>query len=115
MANQRDATDDLLKLRRLTRAIADVLRDRMQGYLGTLSPLLRPRRTFGDHVQSPTTETAKNADAALKELTALHDRIVASKPFSLRTPLALPIRMASTTLEVMPLEYAHLTAADQGG
>jgi hypothetical protein len=109
MANQREGIDDLLKLRRLTRAVSDSARERMQTYLATLSPLLRPKRTFGDHIQGTSTEIARHADAAVKDLTALHDRLVGAKPFSLRTPLTLPIRMPSATLEVTPLEYGHTT------
>jgi hypothetical protein len=86
------------------------LRERVQGHLTTLAPLFRPKRLLGDHVQGTTTDTPKNADGAVKELTALHDRLAAAKPFSLRTPLSLPLRLASSTIEIAPLEYTHATA-----
>lgn len=114
MAKERDAIDDLLKRRRLTRAMSEILRDRMQGYLATLSPLLRPRRTFGDHVQGTGAESPRNADGALKELSALHERLAGAKPFSLRVPLSVPIRMTSLTLDVSPLEYTHATTGAHG-
>ena len=39
----RDSTQSLLVLRKLTRAIADVVRVQMTEYLATLAPLLRPK------------------------------------------------------------------------
>ncbi len=43
--------ESLLVLRRLTRAISDLLREPVKGYLSALAPLLRPRSTLGEHVQ----------------------------------------------------------------
>jgi len=38
-------------LRRLTRAVADLLTERLTTYLATLSPLFRPRRVLGEHIR----------------------------------------------------------------
>jgi hypothetical protein len=107
MNHQADSIESLLALRKVTRAIADAVREQMKGYLSTLSPLLRPRLVFGDYVQGTTKETAKHADTAYKEFVALHDQLLGAKPFSLRTPLNPPLRIASTGLDVSPLEYSY--------
>src|SRR5262245_54069723 len=114
MANESQTIDDLLKRRRLTRAVADIARGRMERYLATLTPLLRPRRTFGEHVHGDGGDVARNSDSVVKELTALHERLVGARPFNLRTPLTLPIRLSTTTLDLTPLEYTHTTGPDHG-
>lgn len=113
MVDEPENIDDLLNLRRLTRSMSDVLRERMKGYVATLSPLLRPRRVFGDHVQGSTKDPVRNADLALKELSTLHDRLAGAPPFSLRVSLTTPIRMNSVTLEVTPVEYGYLATHGQ--
>ena len=50
----RDSTQSLLVLRKLTRAIADVVRAQMTEYLATLAPLLRPKMVLGEHVEDGT-------------------------------------------------------------
>lgn len=40
-----------LKLRKLTRAIADLLRGQLSDYIATLTPMLRPRSIFGEYIQ----------------------------------------------------------------
>ena len=49
--NGRDSIQSLLVLRKLTRAITDVVRVQMTEYLTTLTPLLRPTSVLGDYIQ----------------------------------------------------------------
>jgi hypothetical protein len=49
--NGRDSIQSLLVLRKLTRAIADVVRAQMTEYLSTLTPLLKPSALLGDYIQ----------------------------------------------------------------
>ena len=44
-------TKRLLALRKLTRAIAELVRGQLKDYLSTLTPLLRPRHVLGEYVQ----------------------------------------------------------------
>ncbi len=97
----------LLVLRKLTRAIADLLRGQMKEYLSTLAPLLRPRATLGDYVQSNTRETSKIADSAFKELQTLYESVARAAPFNLSGELKPPIEITSSALEMTPMEYSH--------
>ena len=47
----RDSIQSLLVLRKLTRAITDVVRVQMTEYLRTLTPLMRPKALLGEYVQ----------------------------------------------------------------
>jgi hypothetical protein len=42
------STERMLTLRRITRSMADILRQQLKEYLSTVSPLLRPKSVFGD-------------------------------------------------------------------
>jgi hypothetical protein len=56
----RDSIQSLLILRKLTRAIAEAVRQQMTEYLATLAPLLRPPTVLGDYIQGGAKEaTAK--------------------------------------------------------
>jgi hypothetical protein len=97
----------LLVLRKLTRAIADLLRGQMKDYLSTLAPLLRPRVVLGDYVQSSTRETSKIADTAFKELQGLYETVARAAPFNLAGELKPPVEIISTALEMTPMEYSY--------
>lgn len=103
----------LLTLRKLTRAISDLLRGQMKDYLSTLAPLLRPRAVLGDYVQSSTKEPGRAADKAFQELQALYTSVVSAKPFNLPAELKPPIEIISTTLEMTQLDYPHEAKTEQ--
>ena len=71
----RDSTQSLLVLRKLTRAIADVVRVQMTEYLATLAPLLRPKMVLGDHVEDGTKESSRRSDKAFKDLQTLYESL----------------------------------------
>ena len=106
-------TQRLLTLRKLTRAISDLLRGQMKDYLSTLAPLLRPRVVLGDYVQSSTKEPGRAADKAFQELQALYTSVASAKPFNLPTELKPPIEIISTTLEMTQLDYPHEVKSEQ--
>jgi hypothetical protein len=108
----RDSTQSLLVLRKLTRAIADSVRSRMTEYLATVTPLLRPTAVLGDYIQGGVKETTLKAEKAFKEVQTLYQTIAPAKPFSLPRDLASPFTFPSATLEITPVEYAHV--ADNG-
>jgi hypothetical protein len=106
--NGLDSTQSLLVLRKLTRAIADVVRAQMTEYLATLAPLLRPKMILGDYIDGGAKESTKRADKALKELQALHETIAGTKPYNLPRELTLPIRLAGMGLEITPVDSPHV-------
>jgi hypothetical protein len=101
------SVQELLALRRVTRAISDFLRRQLKEYLATLSPLFRPRNVLGDYVQGGPKEMAKGADAAFKELQVLYDTVAQTKLFSLPPSLKAPIETVSSALEITPVQYVY--------
>lgn len=97
----------LLALRRLTRAMADTLRDELRDTLTTLAPLLRPRAVLGDFVQGAGKDAVRGADKAWKELGTLHDQVTRKAPFDLARELKPPLDIPGTALEMSPVEYVH--------
>jgi hypothetical protein len=109
--NARDSIQSLLVLRKLTRAIADVVRVQMTEYLNTLAPLLRPKTVFGDYIQGGQKEPNHKADKLFKELQSLYEKAAPPKPFSLTRELAPPFNLSGVGLEITPLDYAHVAKA----
>jgi hypothetical protein len=107
----RDSVQSLLVLRKLTRAITDVVRVQMTEYLKTLSPLLRPKAVLGDYVQGGLKEPTRKADKAFTDLQALYDTVATAKPYNLPRELTPPLSFSSPTLEITPLDYVHVAQA----
>jgi hypothetical protein len=106
--NGRDSIQSLLVLRKLTRAITDVVRAQMVEYLATLSPLFRPTTVLGDYVQGGHKEMTRKADKAFKQLQTLYDTVATAKPFNLPRELTLPLNFPGDTLEITPHDYIHV-------
>jgi hypothetical protein len=106
--DRRDSTQSLLVLRKLTRAIADVLRAQMTEYLATLAPLLRPKMVLGDYVEGGSKESTRRADKAFKELQALYEKVAGTKPYNLPRELTLPLRLAGTGLDITAVDAPHV-------
>jgi hypothetical protein len=104
----RDSTQSLLVLRKLTRAIADVVRAQMTEYLATLAPLLRPRMVLGDYVEDGTKEGGRRSEKAYKDLVALYEAAAVPKPFNLPRELSSPLRLAGSGLEITPVDTARV-------
>jgi hypothetical protein len=95
-------------LRRLTRAVSDVLREQVSGYLATLAPLFRPRRVLGQYVQGSEKEPVRGADSAFRDLQGLYESVARAAPFSLaRGEVKSPIDVSSGTLALHPMEYSY--------
>lgn len=97
----------LLVLRKLTRAVAETLREQLTDYLSTLAPLLRPKTTLGDFIHTSVKESARGADRAFRDLQALYEQIAPQKPFNLAKPLQPPIDIVSSTMELLPVSYLY--------
>jgi hypothetical protein len=100
----RDSTQSLLVLRKLTRAIADVVRAQMTEYLATLAPLLRPKMVFGDYFEDGSKESTRRSEKAFKEFQALYESVGGNKPFNLPRELTLPLRLSGTGLEITAVD-----------
>lgn len=103
----------LLKLRKLTREIADYLSGQLRTHLATLSPLLQPPEVLGEHIRSLRKHTAKGADDALAELRAAYQAIYHKGPFNLQSDFSSPLAMPGGKPEITPVEYRYV--ADDGG
>ena len=109
---ERYGTEKLLILRKLTRAIADLLRAQMKEYLSALAPLLRPSVAFGEYIQGGSKSPVKGAEKAFKDLQALYESVAVAKPFHLPKDLRPPLDIAGPALEMTPVEYEHVARTD---
>jgi hypothetical protein len=94
-------------LRRITRAVAELLTEQLTGYLATLAPLCRPRHVLGEHIRGAEKEPLKGADRAFREMQALFDNVARAQPFTLARELKSPLDLSSVRLELHPVEYCH--------
>lgn len=101
------STQRMLTLRRITRSMADVLRQHLKEYLSTVSPLLRPKSVFGDYIQGGAKELVRGADSAFKELQALYEVAASTKPFEFPRELRPPVEILTSALEITPMEYRY--------
>ena len=100
-------TEKLLAIRKLTRAVADVLRGQMKEYLSTLAPLLRPQIALGGYLVGTTKDPVRGADQAYKELEGLYDTVARAKPFDLTQELKPPLDLVSSALDMTVMEYSY--------
>ena len=103
-----DSTQSLLVLRKLTRAIGEVVRSQMTEHLATLAPLLRPKMVLGDYVEDGTKEATRRSEKAYKDLQALYESVASTKPFNLPRELPAPLRLAGSGLEITPLDTVRV-------
>jgi hypothetical protein len=109
--SDRDNFQSLLALRKLTRAITDVVRVQMTDYLKTLTPLLRPQVVLGEYIQGGQKEATRKADKIYKDLLALYEAVAPTKPFFLQRELTPPLDLPRVGLEITPLDYVHVAQA----
>jgi hypothetical protein len=102
----------LLKLRKLTRAIADLLRGQLTDYLATLRPMFLPRSILGDYVQGGVKESVRGAEKMYLQLQSLYGSVANAKPYNLVQELRPPLNIENTALEITPLEYSHVVTSD---
>jgi hypothetical protein len=103
-----ETIQSLMSLRKLTRAIADVVRTRVSEHLNTLAPLLRPDAFLGHYVVGGVKEFTRRAEQGLKDVQALYGAIAPAKPFNLRRELTPPFDLGEAKLEITPVEYVHV-------
>ena len=101
----------LLSLRKVTRAIAEEVRTQLTSHLQTLSPLLRPRSVFGEHVVGTGREFVSGAEKSFKELQALFEDVATQRPYSLSQALLSPVDPPAGSFEINAFEYPYVTRA----
>jgi hypothetical protein len=105
-------TQRMLALRKLTRAAADLLRNRLKESLSAVAPLLQPKTVLGDYVRG-VKDASRGADAVYRGLEVAYQEVAHSKPYGLTRELAPPLDLAGSSVELSPYEYAH--SAGEGG
>ena len=112
--NENDEIEKLLGLRKLTRAISDLMRGQMKEYLSALAPLLRPRVVLGDYIHGITKDAVKGADKAFKDLQSAYETVASAKPFLLPKELKPPLDIVSSAIEITPREYSYNVQTEKG-
>ena len=111
---ERDTIQSLLVNRKLTRAIADLVRAELVAHLATLTPLFQPQTVLGDRIQGGQSESIRRAERVYQELQSSYAAIAPAKPFSLRRELTPPFDFAKATPEITPVEYTHAIHTGSG-
>jgi hypothetical protein len=104
-------TERLLALRRLTRAMADLLRGQMKEYTSTLAPLMHPKTVLGNYVGSSAYEVSRTGEKAFQELRELYQSVVQARVFNLPSEFSSPLELISPQLEMTPIDYKHVVAS----
>jgi hypothetical protein len=101
------STQRLIVLRRVTRAVADLLHAQLKEYLATLSPLFRPTLVLGEYVQGGTKEMSATAIKAFQELQSVYATAAGVKPFSISKELKPPLDIMRSPFELTKMPYAY--------
>ncbi|HXD33131.1 MAG TPA: hypothetical protein VN643_18560 [Pyrinomonadaceae bacterium] len=104
-------TDRLLALRRLTRAMADLLRGQMKEYISTLAPLMHPKAVLGNYVGSSAYEVSRTGERAINELREQYQAVVKSRVFNLPADFSTPLDLINPQLEMNPVDYQHVVVS----
>lgn len=102
---------ELLKQRKLTRAVAAVLTGTVETHLKTLTPLLNPRRVFGEQIHGGPRAATPSGARALGELRELYAQIHSNRPFDLRRDVDTPLMLLDARPELQALSYQHVAQA----
>ena len=108
--NGRDSVQSLLVLRKLTRAITDVVRVQMTEYLKTLTPLLRPKAVLGEYVQGGPKEPSRKADKAFADLQTLYETVAVGQAVQPPARADAAVELLQPGLEITPLDYYHVAS-----
>lgn len=104
----------LIVLRRVTRAISELLGQQLKGYVATLAPLLHPRHVFGEYVRSRVKQSVKGEAESFERLRQAYLSLAGSGPFNLPKELTSPLDIITTALEFAPATYAYTACGSEG-
>lgn len=105
---ERYSTERMLVLRKLTRAIADLLRGQLKDHISTLAPLMHPKSVLGNYVGSQTYEVSRTGEKAFNELRERYQALVKSRDFNLPPDFKSPLEVINSKLEMTPVEYDYV-------
>lgn len=108
---QRYTTERLLALRKLTRAMAELLRGQMKDYLSTLAPLMHPKTVLGNYVGGQAYEVSRTGEKAFSDLRDFYQVLVQSRAFNLPQEFKTPLELINHQLEMTPVEYKHVATS----
>lgn len=108
------STDRLLALRKLTRAMAELLRGQMKEYISTLAPLMHPKTVLGNYVGSSAYEVSRTGEKAFNELREHYQALVKSRLFHLPAEFSTPLELINPQLEMTPVDYKHVVTNGEG-
>jgi hypothetical protein len=101
----------LLLLRKITRAIAELLGQELKAHLATLAPLLQPRNVFGQHLRGSEKQSVKGDAEAFEELRGLYLALARQGLWGLPKELGTPVDILQTPLDIAPADYAHAASS----
>jgi hypothetical protein len=107
MTDEGWSTRRLIVLRRVTRAIADLLYGQLRDYLAALAPVFRPAVVLGEYVQGGTKEMSAAAMKAFQDLQGVYGLAAGAKPFNLPKELKPPLEIVRSPLELTRMEYPY--------
>lgn len=108
---ERYTTERLLALRKLTRAMAELLRGQMKDYISTLAPLMHPKTVLGNYVGSQAYEVSRTGEKGINELRELYQALVQTRLFNLPPEFSTPLELINPQLEMTPVEYKHVATS----
>ena len=101
--------DQLLELRQLTEKLSDLLKGHLADYLGTLRPLIAPRRVLGKYAGA--VGSIAREEQAFEELGKRYDEVCGR--FRLSSGLEKEhLSAVDADLELYPWEYTHEASGD---
>ena len=111
-----DATDisQLLKQRKLTRAVAELFARDLRAYLKTLAPVFNPRSIFGEYIHGGSKSATKTAAKAFENLKSSYEKIHKTKPFNLRKQFDTPIPLLGASPEITAYTYRYSARSENG-
>ncbi len=98
----------LLVLRKITRAISELLGQELKAYLATLTPLVQPRNVFGQYMRGGEKQSVKGDAEAFDQLRSLYTALAAHGPLGLPKQLDPPLDVLQTLLELHAAEYSYV-------
>ena len=111
MADSVYTTKRLLSLRKLTRAVGELLRSQLKDHLGLLTHCFRPKAFFGEYAEGAK-DYVKGAETNFKELQSTYESICGTRPYNLPKEFKTPLVLAGSLPEITPYEYVHEAKAD---
>lgn len=106
-------TARLLKLRKVTRAISDVLEKEVTEHLAVLSPLIQPRKVLGRHLAGSGKQAVRGEAEAFEQLQGVYASLAETRPFRLPRELESPLDLVHTSLEIGPAEFPYEAQSGQ--